>query len=143
MHDAFSVRGQKFEPERPCAWCTCCERSNHFIEDMMNLVVLFTKLKCLELWLRQKRRSPCCACTCGKRPEHFIEDMNFETRQHCGTCLSSKQNKTRFTCQPLLMACTCLYWPLSSFLQRFTHIPEILSLGDFYPERSYGHVVPR
>jgi len=25
--------------------------------------------------------------------------MNFETRQRCGTCPPSKQNKTRFTCQ--------------------------------------------
>jgi len=27
---------------RACTVCTCCERSKHFIEDMMNLVFLFT-----------------------------------------------------------------------------------------------------
>jgi len=42
MYDAFSVRGEKLEPERACTLCTCDERSKHFIEDMMNLVLLFT-----------------------------------------------------------------------------------------------------
>ena len=74
-----------------CTVCTCGERSNHFIEDMMNLVLLFTYLKSPGLWLRQKRLAPCCACTCGKGPKHFIEDMNFEIRQRCGTCPPSKQ----------------------------------------------------
>jgi len=32
---------------------------------MINLVLLFTLLKFLELWLSQKRLAPCCACTCG------------------------------------------------------------------------------
>jgi len=44
MYDAFSVRGKKLEPERVCTMCTCGERSKHFIEDMMNLVLLFTYL---------------------------------------------------------------------------------------------------
>jgi len=44
MYDAFSarVRGKKLEPESACAVCTCGERSKHFIEDMMNLVFLFS-----------------------------------------------------------------------------------------------------
>jgi len=44
--------------------------------------------------------------------------MNFETRQRCGTCPSSKQNKTRFTCKLPTMGSTCLHWSLWSFLQR-------------------------
>jgi len=42
MYDDFSVRGKKLEPERACTVSTCGERSKHFIEDMMNLVLLFT-----------------------------------------------------------------------------------------------------
>jgi len=42
MHDAFSVRGKKLELVRACTVCTCDERSKHFIEDTMNLVLLFT-----------------------------------------------------------------------------------------------------
>jgi len=42
MYDGFSVRGKKLEPEKACTVCTCGERSKHFIEDMMNLVLLFT-----------------------------------------------------------------------------------------------------
>jgi len=42
MYDAFSVRGKKLESERACTVCTCGERSKHFIEDVMNLVLLFT-----------------------------------------------------------------------------------------------------
>jgi len=61
---------------------------------------------------------PCCACTCGKRPKYFIEDKNFETRQRCGTCPPSKQNKTRFMCLLPTMGSNCLHWSLSSFLQR-------------------------
>jgi len=34
----------------PCV-CPCGERSKHFIEDMMNLVLLFSYFKFLELWL--------------------------------------------------------------------------------------------
>jgi len=37
----------------PCV-CTCGERSKHFIEDMMHLVLLCSELKLLELWLNQK-----------------------------------------------------------------------------------------
>jgi len=39
----------------PCCVCTCGEGTRHFIEDMMNLVLLFSYLKFLELWLSQKR----------------------------------------------------------------------------------------
>jgi len=42
MYDAFSVREKKLEPDGACTVCTCGERSKHFIEDMMNLVLLFT-----------------------------------------------------------------------------------------------------
>jgi len=42
MYDAFSVRGKKLEPERARTMCTCGERSKHFVEDVMNLVLLFT-----------------------------------------------------------------------------------------------------
>jgi len=42
MYDAFSVNEKKLELERACTVCTCGERSKHFIEDMMNLVLLFT-----------------------------------------------------------------------------------------------------
>jgi len=41
MYEAFSVRGKKLEPERACTVCTCGEGSKRFIEDMMNLVLLF------------------------------------------------------------------------------------------------------
>ena len=43
MYDAFSVRGKNLEPERlaPRVF-TCGERSKHLIEDMMNLVLLFS-----------------------------------------------------------------------------------------------------
>ena len=93
MYDAFSVVGKKLEPERTCTVCTCGEESKHLIEDMMNLVLLFTWMKFLELWRSQKRLARCCACTCGKRPKHFIEDMNFETRQGCATCPPSNRTK--------------------------------------------------
>ena len=33
-----------------CSVCTCGERSKHFIEDTMNLVLLFSSLKFLEFW---------------------------------------------------------------------------------------------
>jgi len=52
----------------------------------------------LNFGLAKKSLAPC-ACTCGKRPKHFYEVMHFETRQRCGTCPPSKQNKTSFTCQ--------------------------------------------
>jgi len=54
--------------------------------------------------------------------------MNFETSQRCGTCPLSKQNKTRITFK---------------FSAKITHIPGILTPGDFNPDRSGGHVVPR
>jgi len=41
MYDAFSVRGKKLEPETACTVCTCGERSKHFIEDLVNLVLLY------------------------------------------------------------------------------------------------------
>ena len=73
--------------------------------------------------------------------------MNFETRQRCayGTCPPSKQKKTRLTCQLPTMGRTWLHWSLSSFLQRLliTHTPGILTPGDFQPDRSGDHVVPR
>jgi len=37
----------------PFCMCTCGARSKHFIEDMMDLVLLFSYLKFLELWLSQ------------------------------------------------------------------------------------------
>jgi len=40
MHDAFSVRGKKLETGRACTACNCGEGSKHFIEDMMNRVLL-------------------------------------------------------------------------------------------------------
>ena len=118
MYDALSVRGKKFEPDGACTVCTCGERSIHFIEDMMNLLLLFTWLKFIELWLSQKKLAPCCACTCGKRPKQFIDDINFEIKQRCGTCPPSKQNRMRFTCQLPTMGSTCLHWSLWSFLYR-------------------------
>jgi len=39
MYYAFSVRGKKLQPERACTVCACGERSKHFIENMMNLVL--------------------------------------------------------------------------------------------------------
>jgi len=98
MYDAFAVRGKKLEPDRACTVSTCGERSKCFIGDMMNLVLLFRWLNFLEISLSQKRLAPCCACTCSKRPKHGMKNMNFATRQCCGTCPPSKQNKTRFTC---------------------------------------------
>ena len=62
--------------------------------------------------------APCAVCSFGERLKHFIEDMNSETRQRYGTCPTSKQNKTRFTCQLPMIGSTCLHWSLSSFLQR-------------------------
>jgi len=44
-----SPSGKKLEPESACTVCTCGERSKHFIKDMVNLVLLFTQLKFLEL----------------------------------------------------------------------------------------------
>jgi len=42
MYDAFSVREKKLEPERACSVRTCGKRSKHFIEDIINLVLLFS-----------------------------------------------------------------------------------------------------
>jgi len=89
--------------------------------------------KFLELWLSQKRLAPC-ACACGKSPKHFIEDMNFETRQRCGTCPPSKQNKTKFTCQQ---------WGALVCIDHFRVFCKDYTPGDFHPDRSVGHVVPR
>jgi len=47
IRDAFSVREKNLEPERACTLCTGGERSKHFIDDMMNLVLLFSELKFL------------------------------------------------------------------------------------------------
>jgi len=41
-HYAFSIRGKKLEPERACTVCTGGERSKRFIEDTINLVLLFS-----------------------------------------------------------------------------------------------------
>jgi len=46
MYDAFSVKSKERnwsqkEPA-PCCVCTCGDRSKHFIEDMTNLVLLFS-----------------------------------------------------------------------------------------------------
>jgi len=41
MYDTFSARVKKLEPERACTVGTCVERSRHFTEDMMNLVLLY------------------------------------------------------------------------------------------------------
>jgi len=43
MYDAFSVKGKKLEPERACT-LLCVHlwwKGKHFIEDKMNLVLLF------------------------------------------------------------------------------------------------------
>jgi len=42
MYDAFSVRGKKLKPEWACTVCICGVKSKHSIEDMMNLVLLFS-----------------------------------------------------------------------------------------------------
>ena len=45
MYDDYSVSGNKFVSQKgPVPFCvyTCGERSNNFIEDMMNLVILFS-----------------------------------------------------------------------------------------------------
>jgi len=126
----------------PCCVCTCGEGSKHSIEDMMNLVLPFSQLKFLEHWLSQKRLPPC-ACTCGKRPKHFIEDMNFVTKQRCGTCPPSKQDKTRSRAN-----CQCQQWEhlpaliTFKFSTKITHTPGITTPGDFHPDRSGGHVAP-
>jgi len=39
MYDTFSVRGKKLELDRVYTVCTCGEKSKHFIEDTMNLVL--------------------------------------------------------------------------------------------------------
>jgi len=107
----------------------------------MNLVFLFMQLKFLELWFRQKMLAPCCACTCGKRPKHFIEDANFETRQRCGTCPPSKQNRevqvTTANDGEHLSALITF-----KFSAKITHIPGILTPGDFHLGRSDSHMIP-
>ena len=124
IYDAFSISWTKLEPERACTVCTCGERSKHFMEDMMNLVLLFSQLNFLELWLSQTRLAPCCMCTCGKRPKHFIEDMKFETKQRCAICPPSKQNKTRFTCNDGEHLFALITFKFSA---KITQIPEILT----------------
>jgi len=126
----------------PCCVCTCGERSKHFIEDTMNLVLLFTYLNFPELWLSQKKLAPCCACTCGKRPKHFIENMNCESRQRCGTCPPSKQDKTRFTCELPTMGAFADIDHFQVFCKDYSH-PWNTNPGDFHPDRNGGHVVPR
>jgi len=93
--------------------------------------------------MSQKRLAPCCMCTCGKRPKYFIEDMNFETRLRCGTCVHHQNRAKRGS------RANCQRWerlsPLITFKfsAKITHTPGILTPGDFHPDRSGGHVVPR
>jgi len=75
----------------------------------------------------QKGPAPCCACTCGKRSKHFIEDMNFETRQRCGTCPPSKQDKTRFTCELPTMGEHLVALITFKFSAKITYTPGILT----------------
>jgi len=105
----------------------------------MNFVLLFTYLKCLELRLsHQKNLAPSCACTCGKRPKHFIEDMNFETRQRLWnlSIIKTEQNEVHVSTD---MSAFVTF----KFSAEITHTPGILTPGDFHPDRSGGHVVPR
>jgi len=70
--------------------------------------------------------------------------MNLETRQLCGTCPSSKQNKTSFTCKLPVPTMGALAG--NDHFQVFckiTHTPGIPTPGDFHPDRSGGLVVPR
>jgi len=143
MYDAFSVRGRKLEPERACTLlCSCGARSKQFVEDMMNLVLLFSSLKFLELWLSHKRLAPCCACTYDKRPnillrtrtlrpDNAAEPVHHQNRTKRG----SRANCQRWEHLPALIT--------FKFSAKITHSPGILTPGDFHPDRSGGHVVPR
>ena len=58
MCDVFSVRGKKLEPERACTLlcvqCALVVKGQSILSRMMNLVLLCSELKFLELWLNQK-----------------------------------------------------------------------------------------
>jgi len=65
--------------------------------------------------------------------------MNFETRQRCGTCPPSNRTKrgSRANCQ-------CQRWEhLPALITKVAHTLGIPTPGDFHPDRSGGHVVPR
>jgi len=70
--------------------------------------------------------------------------MNFETRQRCGTCPASKQNKTRFTtganCQRWWTLVVLITFKFSA---KITYTPGILTPGDFQPDSTSGQVVLR
>jgi len=121
--------------------CALVVKGQSFIEDMMNLVVLFTKLKFLELWLSQKRLPSCCAFTCGKSPKHFVEEMNFETRNAVEPVYHQNRTKrgSRANWQRWGALVVIDHYKFSA---KVTHTPGILTPSDFHPDRSGGHVVP-
>jgi len=69
--------------------------------------------------------------------------MNFETRLRCGTCPPSKQNKTRFNVPTANDGEHLSALITFKFSAKITHTPGMLTPGDFHPDRSGGHVVPR
>jgi len=109
---------------------------------MMNLVLIFTYGKFLELWLSQKRLAPCCACTCGKRPKHFIEDMTSETRQRWGTCPPTKQQHEVHV-PPANDGEHLSALITFKFSAKITNTPGTLTPGNFHLDRSGGLVVPK
>jgi len=71
--------------------------------------------------------------------------MNFETRQRCGTCppstIKTEQNEVH---APTANDGEHLFALITfKFSAKITHSPGILTPGDFHPDRSGGHVVPR
>ena len=119
--------------------CALVVKGQSILSRMMNLVLLCSELKFLELWLNQNGFALVVRALAIKGQSIQFEDMNFEIRQRCGTCPPSKQNKTRFTCQRRgALACIDHFQVFCN-----TCTPGILTSGDFYPGRSGGHVVPR
>jgi len=97
----------------------------------------------LKLWLSQQRLASCCACICGKRPKHFIEDMNFETKQTLWnlSTIKTEQNEVHVPTANEANHLSALI--TLKFSAKITYTPGILTAGNFLPDRSGGHVVPR
>ena len=100
MCDAFSVRGKKLEPERACTLlcvqCALVVKGQSILSRMMNLVLLCSELKFLELWLNQKGlalvvralavKGQCILMrTWTLRPDNAVEPVQHQNRTKRGS----------------------------------------------------------
>ena len=120
--------------------CALVVKGQSILSRMMNLVLLCSELKFLEIWLNQKRPALVVRPLVVKgqsillrrwtlRPDKAVQPVHHQNRTKRGSRADDGKHLSALI--------------TFAFSATITHTPRILTSGDFYPGRSGGHVVPR